>query len=136
MTREWLKTRFGIDFVAIGLIAVCVTAPIILFHDMWFVATGEWPTLWLYDRVLLYVLTSAAAVFSAASVFVFRPGLPRYVAGIVAISFASYVVQPLVPIHGHVQASAVCIARAVGLCTILLLVQSYVTDLKAGTVAR
>ncbi len=136
MTQDWLKTRFGIDFVAIGLVAVCIAAPIIVLHDIWFVTTGEWPRLWLFDKVLLYLLAAVAVVFSVASVFVFRPGLPKWVATIVAVSFASYVVQPLVPIHSHAQVSAVCVARAVGLCTILLLVRSYVTDLKAGKAAR
>ena len=135
MRGDWLNSRAGVDFSAVGLLAVCVAAPVIVLHDIWFVATGEWPTLWVYDKVLLHLLAVAGVVFSAASFFVFRPGLPKYVAVIVAISFGSYVVQPLVPIHAHGQVSAVCLARTVGIGTILLLVRRYALDLKAGKVA-
>ena len=136
MRRNWLNTRFGINFVAIGLVAVCVGVALVVFEDIWFVATGASPAMWLYDKVLCYLAAAVAAVFSVLSFFVLRPGLPKYVAVILAISFASYVVQPLLPVHGYRQVEVLCIARTVGFCSLLLLAREYRLDLKAGKVAR
>jgi hypothetical protein len=66
MRRGWLNTPFGIWFVAIGLFAVCVAVPLIVIQDVWFVATGESSTLWLYDKALSYLAAGVAAVFSVA----------------------------------------------------------------------
>jgi hypothetical protein len=93
-----------------------------------------WPKL-PYREVLNHLLAAIAAVFSAGSFFVFRPGLARVVAVVVAISFGSYVVQPFVTVHSH-QLAALCVARSLGFCTPLLLVRAYFVDLKAGRVAR
>ena len=128
--------RYGIDFAAIGLFAVCVGVVLVVFHDVWFIVTGAAPAMWLYDKVLSYLAAAVAAVFLIASFFTFRPGLPKYVAVILAISFASYVVQPLLPVHGYRQAAVLCIARTVGFGSLLLLMREYLFDLKAGKVAR
>ena len=136
MRRNWLNTRFGIDFVAIGLVAVCVGVALVVFQDIWFVATGAWPAMWLYDKVLSYLAAAVATVFSLVNFFVFRPGLPKYVAVILAVSFASYVVQSLLPIHIYWEVAVFCIARTVGFCTLLLLARAYFLDRKAGKVAR
>jgi hypothetical protein len=135
MTLDWLHSRFGINFVAIGLVAALVVIAVIVFQDVSFLVTGVWPKLPWYREVLYHLLAAVAAIFSAVSFFVFRPGLPRFVAVVVAISFGSYVVQPFVDIHSH-QLTALCIARILGLCTLLLLVRTYLVDLKAGRVAR
>jgi hypothetical protein len=123
MRRDWLNMRFGIDFAAIGLFAVCVGIVLVVFHDIWFMVTGAAPAMWLYDKVLSYLAAAVAAVFLVASFFIFRPGLPKYVAVILTISFASYVVQPLLPVHSYRQVAALCVARIVGFCTLLLLVR-------------
>jgi hypothetical protein len=134
--RDWLNLRFGVDFAAIGLLAVCVGVALVLIQDIWFLATGAWPAMWLYDKVLSYLAAAVAAVFLVATFFVFRPGLPKYIAVILAISFASYVVQPLLPVHGYRQVAVLCIARTLGFCSLLLLVREYLIDLRAGRVAR
>ncbi len=136
MRRDWLNMRFGIEFAAIGLVAVCVGVALVVFHDIWFMATGASPAIWLYDKVLTYLTAAVAAAFSVASFFVFRPGLAKYVAVILAISFALYVVQPLLPVHGYRQVAILCVARTVGFCSLLLLVREYVVALMAGKVAR
>ena len=125
MRRDSLNMRLGIDFAAIGLLAVCVGVALVVFDDIWFIATGAAPAMWLYDKVLSYLAAAVAAVFLVASFFIFRPGQPKYVAVILATSFASYVVQPLLPVHGYRQIAALCVARTVGFCTLLLLVRQY-----------
>jgi hypothetical protein len=131
MRHNWLNTPFGIDFVAIGLVAVCVGVPLVVIQDIWFVATGAAPTLWPYDKVLSYLAAVVAAVFSVVNFFVFRRGLPKNVAVILAISLASYVAQPFLPVHGYRQVAVLCVARIVGGCTLLLLVRKYCLDLRA-----
>ncbi len=133
--RGWLNMRFGIDFAAIGLVAVCVGAALVVFQDTWFVATGALPAVWPYDNALSYLAAAVATVFLAATFFAFRPGLPKYVVAILAISFASYVAQPLLPVHGYRQAAVLCIARTAGFCSLLLLVREYFLDLKARKAA-
>jgi hypothetical protein len=135
MKRHWLNTRFGIDFVAIGLVAVCVGVALVVFQDIWFVTTGSSPAMFLYDKGLSYLAASVATVFSVVSFFVFRPGLPKYVAVTLAISFASYVLQPLLPLHGYRPVETLCIARTVGLCSLLLLAREYLVYLNAGKAA-
>jgi hypothetical protein len=136
MRRHWLSTRFGIDFVAIGLVAVCVGVVLVVFQDVWFVANGASPAMFLYDKGLSYLAAAVATVFSVVSFFVFRPGLPKYVAVTLAVSFASYVVQPLLPVHGYRQVEVLCIARTVGFCSLLLLARVYLLDVKTRKVAR
>jgi len=136
MRHFWPNTRFGINFVAIGLVAICIGVGLVVFQDIWFVAAGASPAMWLYDKVLSYLAAAVGAVFSVVCLFTFRAGLPKYVAIILAISFASYVVQPLLPIHGYRQVEVLCIARTVGFCSLLLLVRGYLLDMKARKVAR
>ncbi len=136
MRRDWLLTRRATKFVGFGLVAVCVAVPVIIIEDVWFLSTGVWPKLWPGDEVLFHLLAAVAAAFCAANFFIFRPGLARFVAVVLAISFASYVIQPFAPIHGHEQLTALSVGRIVGFCTLLLLVRTYVLDLKAGKVAQ
>ena len=136
MRCDWLNTRFGIDFVAIGIVAVLVGGALVLYQDIWFVATGASPTLWQYDKVLSYLAAGVASVFLVVNFFVFRRGLPKCVAIALALSFASYVVQPLLPVHVYREVAMLCVARIVGCCALLLLAREYSLDLKARKVAR
>ena len=121
--------------MAIGLVATLVAAAVIALQDVSFLVTGVWPRLPWYREVLYHMLAAVAAIFSAVSFFVFRPGLPRFAAVVVAMSYGSYVVQPLADIHTH-QLTVLCLARLLGLCSLLLLVRTYLVDIKAGRVAR
>ncbi|HUA99575.1 MAG TPA: hypothetical protein VMA34_14690 [Terracidiphilus sp.] len=136
MKRDWFNMRFGIDFAAVGLLAVCVGAALVVFHDIWFVAAGAPPAMWLYDEVLSYLAAAAAAIFSVACFFVFRRGFPKYVAIVLAVSFASYVAQPLLPLHSYRQAAVLCTGRTLGLSSLPLLAWKYILDRRAGKVAR
>jgi hypothetical protein len=135
MRLGWLHSRFGINFVAVGIVATIVAAGVIGVQDIWFLVTGLWLRLPWYREVLYCLLAAVAAIFTAVNVFVFRPGLPRFVAVVVAICFASYVVQPFAQVSlPHL--TAICSGRILGFCTLLLLVRTYFVDLKAGRVAR
>lgn len=136
MQRNWLLTPRGTWFVAIGLVAICVGAPLIIIQDVGFLTSGAWPKLWLYDKVLIYVSALVATLFCVATFSIFRSGLPKFVTVVVAVSFGSYVVQPFAPIHGHEQLAAISIGRIIGLCSLLLLVRRYVLDVKAGRVEQ
>ena len=136
MKPDLLKTRFGINFVAVGLVAALFAIPVIMVQDIWFLVTGVWPKYPLHREVLYYLLAAVAAVFSAGSFFVFRPGLPKFVTVVLAVSFGSYLAQPFVPIHGNQQQTVLCIARILGFCTLLLLAWRYFSDLKAERDAR
>lgn len=132
MKRDWMHTRFGINAVGIGVVAVCVGVAFVLFHDVYLLAAGTPPEMWRYDRVLSDLAAGVGALFSIVSFFVFRPGLPRCVAAILAISLASYVFQPLLPVHGFRTDVVLCVARIAGCSSLLLLAHAYVRDLKAG----
>jgi hypothetical protein len=135
MNPAWLNSRFGMNFVAIGLVASLVAIPVIAFQDVLFLVTGVWPGLPWYRELLYLLLAAAAAVFWATHVFVFRPRSPRFLAIVLAISFGSYIVQPFANIQPHLL-TELCLARILGFCTLLLLVRTYWVDLRAGRVAR
>ena len=136
MQPNWLLTPRGTWCVAIGLVAICVGAPLIIIQDVGFLTSGAWPKLWLYDKVLIYASALVATLFCITSFSVFRSGLPKFVAAAVAASFASFVVQPFASIRGHEQLAAISIGRIIGLCSLLLLVRRYVSDVKAGKVEQ
>jgi hypothetical protein len=134
MTPGWLSSRFGIDFVAVGLVATLVAAAVIVLQDVSYLVLGVWPQLPWYREVLYHLLAAVAAIFWVVSFFVFRPGSPRFVAVVAVISFGTYVLQPFADIHSH-QLTALCLARTLGFCTLILPVRTYLVDLKAGRVA-
>jgi hypothetical protein len=136
MRRYWLNTRFGINFVAVGLVAVWVAAAVIVVQDVWFLSTGTWPKLPLHREVLYELLAAVAAAFSITSFFVLRPGLPKIAAVVLTISYASYVIQSFAPIHGHDHLVVLCVSRMFGFCTLLLLIRRYFLDLKAERITR
>ncbi len=135
MTIDWLRSRFGINFVAVGIVAALVVVAVIAFQDVSFLVTGVWLKLPWYREVLYHLLAAVVAIFFAVSFFVFRPGMPRFVAVVVAISYVSYVVQPFADVHSH-QLTTLCLARLLGFCTLLLLVRAYLVDIKAARVGR
>jgi len=134
MRLAWLNTRFGVNFVAAGLVTTLVTIPLIMVQDISFLVTGTWSKFFLLRQSLYILYAATAAVFCAVNFLTFRPGLPKFVTALLAISFASYVVQPFVPVHQH-WLSGVCIGRILGFCSILLLVRTYLLEVKVKPVA-
>ena len=129
MKDDWLGTRFGLNFLAVGIVATLVGASVILIQDVAFLFTSEWPRLSLGREVIYVVLAAVASVFAIANVYIFRSGLPKYIAGILAISFGSYVVQSFV--HPNAQVLRfISAARSIGICTLLLLVRTYFVESK------
>lgn len=135
MRRDWLHTRFGINFVAVGLVSAWFAVAIIATCDIWFLISGTYSKLPLHREILYGLVAAIAAVFSAINFFVFRPGWPKVVTVVVALCFGSYVIQLFVPIRNPHQLTTLALARIVGFCT-LLLVRTYRADLKAGRVER
>jgi len=134
MRRDWLYTRFAINFVAGGLVAAWFAVAIVATCDIWFLISGTYPKLPLHREILYGLIAAIAAVFSAGNFFVFRPGWPKVVTVVVALCFGSYVIQLFVPIHNSHQLATLAFARIVGFCTLLLLLRTYRADLKAGRV--
>ena len=132
MRRDWLYTQFGINFVAVGLVAAWFAVAIIVTCDVWFLISGAYPKPPLHREILYGLVAAIAAVYSAVNFFIFRPGWPRVVTVVVALCFSSWVIQLFVPIHNPHQLAALALARIVGLCTLLLLVRTYLADVKAG----
>jgi hypothetical protein len=132
--RHWLNSRFGIDFLAVGVVASIFTGLFIVAQDAVFLVTGAWPKLPSYRLVVLIPLAGVASIFWAVTFFIFRPGWPKVVAAALAISFGSYLVQHFVPIL-PAQLTALCIARVLVFCTPLLLVRAYYAERKAKGVA-
>jgi len=135
MTLDRMDSRFGINFVAMGVVGTFAAVPVIALQDVLFLVTGAWPNLPVHREVLYQSFAALAAVFWAVHILVFRPGLPRFVSVVAAISFVSYVVQPHVHIHFHLLA-ALCGARILGLCTLLLLAGKYLVDRKTANSAN
>ena len=129
MRRDWLNTRFGLNFVAAGLVLTLLSVVNIMVQDIAFLVTGTWPKLSLLREALYVLYAAVAALFSVVNFFTFLPGLPRFVTVALVISFVSYVVQPFFPVPQH-GLTAVCIGRILGFCSLLLLVWSYMSEQK------
>src|SRR5215470_5149464 len=93
MTPHLLDSKFGINFVGVGLVATAISVPVVVFQDVSFLLTGVWPKLVWCPEAYFYLIAAAAGIFWAVSSFSFRSGSPRFVAVIVAVSLASFVVQ-------------------------------------------
>jgi hypothetical protein len=133
MTFHWLDSRFGINFLGVGLVATPIAVAIVVFQDVSLLLTGLWPKLSWCPEAYLHLVAAAAAIFWAVSFFAFRSRSPRFVAVVVALSLASYVVQPFTDFHFN-QLKAISLARVLGLCTLLLLARTYTLELKTGRV--
>ena len=74
----------------------------------------------LRHEVQSALLAGVAALFSVANFFVFRPGLPKAVTLILAVSFGSYVIQWFSPVHDQ-RLTFLCVARLIGFSSLALL---------------
>lgn len=136
MTRHWLYSRFGINFVAGGLVASIFACLVVVVQDAVLLVTGVWPKLPLHREIEILAFAGVASVFWTVTTFIFRPGWPKFASGALAISFGSYVVQPFVPIP-PAQLTAFCIARVLAMCTpLLFLARAYFADHKVRRPVR
>ena len=96
MRRDWLGTSTGLNIVAAGLVASMLSLGMFTIQDLSTLLTGKF-TAFHGSKGQWYVLLAVvAALFSALSVFVFRPGLPRFMAALFSVSMASHVLEQYV----------------------------------------
>lgn len=85
MRRDWLWTDRGLDVVAVGLVAIVLSLVFFTFQDVWILFTGKLVAFTMARRIYLLLLGALAALFSALTVFTWRPGFPRVVIGLFSI---------------------------------------------------
>lgn len=97
MKRDWLNSKVGINIVAIGIVATMLSLAVFMIEDVSILLTGN---LFAFrtPRLAFYSLAAAlAALFCGLTIFISRPGLPRIIIGLLAVSMASHATEHLVP---------------------------------------
>ena len=85
MKQGWLESSTGVNVVAIGLVAIMFSLVLFTVQDLWILVTGT-PYALHGLRGGWYLLWATIAImFSATTVFIWRPGLPRIVIGLFSI---------------------------------------------------
>ena len=133
MRQDWLKTKFGINVVAIGLVAIVFSGIIFTLQDISILLTGKFLfTLGTLRDIWYLLIATLAALFSALSVLIWRPGLHRIVIGLFSVSMASHVIEQFVFLPTpQMKGVAVCrIGVALGLIFLFL---RYVWRTKAAS---
>jgi hypothetical protein len=96
MRRGWLGTAAGLNVVAIGIVASAVSLVMFTIQDLLTLLTGKFAAFHGPKGIWYVLLAILAALFSAMNVFVFRPGLPRFLATLLSITMASHVFEQFV----------------------------------------
>jgi hypothetical protein len=123
MKHYWLKSEMGENVIAIGIVAIMFSLAVFTLLDVWTLLTGKFVALTGLYGIWYVLLATVAALFSALTVFVWRPGLPRIVIGLFSIAMVSHIIEQFVILPAlQMKVVAVCrIGIALGL--ILLFVQ-------------
>jgi hypothetical protein len=83
--------------VAVGLYAIMFSLSVFTLEDIWILLTGKLDSFLHGPSGIWGLLWAAlATVFSAVTVFIWRPGLPRIVMALFSISMASHIVEQFV----------------------------------------
>jgi hypothetical protein len=91
--RHWIQTSTAVNVVAIGLVAIVFSLVLFTLQDCWILFRGE-PLVIHGLRGIWYLLwAGTAAVFSAVTVFIWRPGLHRIVIALFSLSMASHILE-------------------------------------------
>jgi hypothetical protein len=107
--RFWLFSSSGMNFVAIGIAASALCFAVLTVDDVVLLCTGSQTSgdLRLYGFYL--PLAAVASIFWAVTVFVWRPVLPKVVAGLASVAMASHIYQRLAVIPvSHLRVLALC----------------------------
>jgi len=122
MKHYWLKSEMGVNVVAIGLVAIIYSLTLFTLQDVWILLTGKLVALSGLYGTGFVLLATAAALFSALTVFVWRPGFPRIVIGLFSIAMVSHIIEPFVILSAsQMRVIAVCrIGIALGLILLFL----------------
>lgn len=123
MKHYWLKSEMGENVVAIGLVAIMFSLALFTLQDLSILLTGKFVALRGLYGIWYMLLATVSALFSARTVFVWRPGFPRIVIGLFSISMVSHVIEQFVVLSAS-QMKVVAVCRiGVALALILLFVQ-------------
>jgi hypothetical protein len=129
MRRDWLSSETGMNVVAVGLVAITFSLVLFTAQDVWILLTGKLFVLKAFMGVWYPLWAVLAALFSALTVFTWRPGFPRIVIGLFSISMASHAVEQFVILPPqHLKLVAFCrIVAASGLILLFLRYRSAAT---------
>jgi hypothetical protein len=131
MRRDWLGTSTGINVVAIGVVAIMFSLAVFAVEDFSILLTGK-PYALHGPRGSWYLLWAGiAAVFSAMTVFIWRPGLPRIVMALFSLSMASHILEQFVTLPTQ-QLKSVAACRILVSVALTLLVWRYRSTTTAG----
>ena len=124
MRQDWLRTSTGINVVAVGLVAIMFSLALFAVQDFSILLTGK-PYALQGLRGSWYLLWAAtAAVFSAMTIFIWRPGLPRIVIALFSIAIASHILEQFVTLPA-LQLKSVAACRIIVTAALILLVSRY-----------
>ncbi len=131
MRQHWLQTSTGVNVIAIGLVAIVFSLMLFIVQDCWILFRGE-PYALHGLRGVWYLLWAAiAAVFSAITVFIWRPGLHRTVIALFSISMASHIVEQFISLPARqLRLAATC--RIIGSAALILLFLRYRSTTTTG----
>ena len=83
--------------VAIGLVAIMFSLVIFTLQDISILLAGKlFITLATLRGTWYLLVATIAALFSALTVFIWRPGLPRIVIGLFSVTMASHIIEQFV----------------------------------------
>ena len=130
MKHDWLKSEMGLNVVAIGLVAIMFSLVLFTLQDVSILLTGKFVALPGLYGIGSVPLATVATLFSALTVFVWRPGFPRIVIGLFSIAMVSHIIEQFVILPAlQMKVVAVCrIGIALGL---ILLFMQYSRTAKA-----
>jgi len=131
MRRDWLWTSRGLDVVAVGLVAIVLSLVFFTFQDVWILFTGKLVAFTMVRRIYFLLLGAVAALFSALTVFTWRPGFPRVVIGLFSISMASHAIEQFVILPSQ-QLRLIAFCRIVVALGPILLFLRYRSTVKAS----
>ena len=84
------------NVVAVGIYAIMFSLLVFTFEDISIVLTGRLDSFFRPSGIWALSWAALATVFSAMTVFIWRPGLPRIVMALFSISMASHILEQFV----------------------------------------
>jgi uncharacterized protein YjeT (DUF2065 family) len=124
MRRDWLQTSIGVNVVAIGLVAIMLSLSLFTLQDCWILFSGEPYVLHGLSGTWYLLWAGIAALFSLATVFIWRPGPHRIVIALFSISMASHVLEQFVSLPAQ-QLRLVATCRIIVAGALILLFLRY-----------
>ena len=76
MRRDWLWSDNGLNVLAMGIVAIIFSLVLFTTQDVWILFTGKLFALTGLRQIYYPLWAALAALFSALTVFIWRPGFP------------------------------------------------------------